>query len=536
MPPPKLSRRYFLGLCAAAAPALLAPAALQAEVRHAGKPTPVGGPAADVEIALNMGIGDTPLLDGPQTQVWRYRAELRRGRAGTLFPLVSDSYLGPIVRLRPGDRFRARIANDLPEATTVHWHGLHVPSNMDGQPRLPITPGATFTAEFTVRDRPGIYWYHLHPHGPQGGRAGFQVCHGLAGLLIIESDQEAALGLPDGEHELPVVIQDRLFDSDNQLVYIADGMDGMMTRMRGFLGDRILVNGRLDYRVDVATRPYRLRLLNGSNSRIYKLAWSDGRPMTVLGADGGLLSRPIHRPYLTLAPAERIDLWVDFGSDPIGQDLRLVSRAFQAGMMGRMMDGGMGNGMMGGGMMSGMMGASPNHLPLGAAFDVMRFRVARRDKSRLKLPQRLAAPPTLKLGDAVNRAHPRRFTLAMHMMRGTINGRHFEGTRVADNEIVRLDTVEVWEFENYSMMPHPMHVHGLQFLVLERRTVRGAMGWSGLEAGHVDQGWHDTVLVMPGQRVRILLAFRDFDGLYMYHCHNLEHEDGGMMRYYRVRA
>jgi FtsP/CotA-like multicopper oxidase with cupredoxin domain len=326
-------------------------------------------------------------------------------------------------------------------------------------------------------------------------------------------------------------------------------MPGMRQRMMGFLGDRILVNGHPDHRIDVATRPYRLRLLNGSNSRIYKLAWSNGRPMTVLGTDGGLLPAPIQSPYLTLAPAQRRDVWVDFGDVPVGREVRLVSRGFEAGMMGRMMGGGkMSGGMMSGGMMDGMMSGimgrsmmgggmmNADRLPLGSEFDVMRFRVARRAKDTAALPHRLAAAPTLKPADAVNRTHPRRFELMMRMMRGTINGRHFEGAQVADDEIVHLGDVEVWEFENRSMLPHPMHVNGLQFLVLERHAVMGAMGWSGLEDGHVDAGWHDTVLVMPGQRVRILLDFRDYSGLYLYHCHNLEHEDGGMMRYYRVQA
>lgn len=538
-----LSRREFLALGAGAMSALLLPAPLRAAVPHSDRTS--SETAADVEIALDAGVDQTGIFGGVATTVWRYRGRLIRGRPDVLTVPNPHSYVGPMLRLRPGERFRAHITNRLPEATTVHWHGLHVPSDMDGQPRLPIESGGTFVAEFTVRDRPGIYWYHPHPHGPHGGRTGFQVYHGLAGLLVIESEEEESLKLPSGEHDLPVVIQDRQFDDHHQLVYLASGMQGMHQRMMGFLGDRILVNGRPDHRVDVATRPYRLRLLNGSNSRIYKLAWSNGRPMTVLGTDGGLLPAPIKSPYLTLAPAQRRDVWVDFSDVPVGREVRLVSRGFEAGMMGRMMGRGtMGGGMMSGGMMGGMMGRSmmggsmmnADRLPLGAAFDVMRFHIARREKGIATLPHRLAAAPTLKPAAAINRPHPRRFELMMRMVRGTINGRHFEGTQVADDEIVRLGSVEVWEFDNRSMLPHPMHVHGLQFLVLERHAIMGTMGWSGLEDGHVDEGWHDTVLVMPGQRVRILLDFRDYSGLYLYHCHNLEHEDGGMMRYYRVQA
>lgn len=534
----QLSRREFLQLGIGAVPMLMMPEAFAAARHAVASASTAAHP--DVEIALDAGVGHAAILPGAPTEVWRYRGSLLGGRAGALTLDNQNSYLGPMLRLRPRDHFRARITNHLAEVTTMHWHGLHVPSNMDGQPRLPIAPGATFTADFIVRDRPGIYWYHPHPHGPDGGRTGFQVYHGLAGLLIIDSPDEASLNLPSGDHDLPLVIQDRRFDGGNQLVYLGQGMQGMRERMMGFLGDRILVNGKVDHRVDVAMQPYRLRLLNGSNSRIYKLAWSDGRPMTVLGVQGGMLTRPLKQPYLTLAPAQRYDLWVDFGRNSVGDNLRLVSREFRAGMMAGTMGGGgakKSGGMMGGGMMGGgMMGGSASRLPLGSAFDVMTFYVARREKSALKLPDRLAAAPALAVHEAANQKHPRRFELTMRMMEGLINGRHFDGTQVANDEIVDLDSVEVWEFDNRSMLPHPMHVHGLQFLVLQRRQTRGSMGWSGLEDGYVDEGWHDTVLVMPGEQVRILLPFRDYSGLYLYHCHNLEHEDGGMMRYYRVRS
>ena len=125
----------------------------------------------------------------------------------------------------------------------------------------------------------------------------------------------------------------------------------------------------------------------------------------------------------------------------------------------------------------------------------------------------------------------------MAMMRGfSINGRRFQGTAVADDEIVALGDTEIWEFVNDTMMPHRMHVHGLQFAVIERKKIDARRGWSGLGAGLVDDGLHDTMLVMPGERVRIALSFTDFEGLYIYHCHNMEHEDNGMMRYYRVQA
>jgi FtsP/CotA-like multicopper oxidase with cupredoxin domain len=208
-----------------------------------------------------------------------------------------------------------------------------------------------------------MFWYHSHAHGEQGGRVGFQSYAGLAGLLIIEDDEERKLKLPAGQNELNLVLQDRTFSSSNELIYLESGMGAMMERMRGFLGDRILVNGVPPTSQKVATRPYRVRVLNGSNSRIYKLAWSDGRPVTVIGADGGPLQEPEEKPYVVLAPAQRLDIWLDLSQASPGATLELISDSYEAGMMSdTMMDSGMMGGMgggMGGGGPGGMGGSGP---------------------------------------------------------------------------------------------------------------------------------------------------------------------------------
>jgi len=196
----------------------------------------------DVDLRLRAHPDTAPILSGARSEVWRYTAELIKGPQNTLASL-GESYLGPTIRLRRGQRFRTRLENGLPEDTTVHWHGLHVPPDVDGQPRLPIKPGEAMTVAFKVVDRPGMYWYHPHPHGPDGGRVGFQSYAGLAGPLVIEDEAERALGLPDGDREMILVLQDRSFARDNALSYIDGGMGAMMTRMRGFLGDQVLVNG-----------------------------------------------------------------------------------------------------------------------------------------------------------------------------------------------------------------------------------------------------------------------------------------------------
>lgn len=470
---------------------------------------------------------------------------------------LPDSYLGPILRLRRGQKVRIDFVNRLDQPSTVHWHGLHVPDTMDGHPRFAIGPGERCRYEFEVRNRAGTYWYHAHPHG----HTGEQVYFGLAGLLLVSDDEEQALPLPRGEYDVPIVIQDRSFDDDNQFRYLGDtgptargdasgassgpgntmggrgmmggeatmpgGMGGMMARMMGFLGDTILVNGRPDASIEVATHPYRLRILNGSNSRIYKLAWHDGRSLTVIGTDGGLLERPVHKDYVMLAPAERVELWADFSKDDLGTQLTLMSLAFE-GSMGGMM------GMMGGGPMAAMMGNSS--LAAGARFPIFKVNVARKTNARLELPERLSAVSWPRLQDAVNRAKPRAFRITMAQMQWGFDGRGFEMMAVAPNEVVKLGTTEVWEFANDSgmmTMAHPIHVHDPQFQVLERR--HGAAS-GGVRDGYVDQGWKDTVLVMPGDRVKLLMRFADYPGLYLYHCHMLEHEDLGLMRNYRIET
>lgn len=244
--------------------------------------TPAGSASAvDLELALTALQGEVNVLPGQPTKVWRYQAEVLRGDASAVQP-VEGSYSGPILRVRKGQKIRVHFRNQLPEPSIVHWHGMLVPDLMDGHPRTAVDPGQTYTYEYEVQNRAGTYWFHPHPHGLTGGQA----YRGLAGMVIVTDDEEAAAGLPSGAQDLPIIIQDRTFDANNQLVYLAGdggmgammgamGMNGMMDRMMGFLGERILVNGQPDTVLPLATRAYRLRVLNGSNSRIYKLAWSD---------------------------------------------------------------------------------------------------------------------------------------------------------------------------------------------------------------------------------------------------------------------
>lgn len=461
----------------------------------------------DLEISLRAVPDQIQIFPGKKTSVWRYQGEVLTGPDDTLLD-IPGSYLGPIIQANQGERIRVHFLNDLPEPSIIHWHGLHVPPAADGHPRLVIDPGDTYIYDFKVKDRAGTYWYHPHPHG----RTGPQVYGGLAGLFLIHSKEETELGLPEGEFDIPLVIQDRDFNEENQLVY---GTGHMMDRMVGFLGSQIMINGMPDYELPVSRRPYRLRLLNGSNSRIYKLAWEDGTPLTVLGTDGGLLEAPIQKEYVTLAPAQRIEIWADFSQDQPGSIKNLISLPFD-GYGGQ------------------------------AEFLVTRIKVGMEAGDSAPLRDQLVRLTPHNIEDAVNRNSPRSFLLNLAPgMVWTINGRTFEMEEVAQDEVVQLNDLEIWEFENrvgmgMGMMggmsvPHPIHLHGLQFQILERKIpASNRDGWNTLSEGFVDEGWHDTVLVYPGEKVKILVKFDDFTGLYLFHCHNLEHEDMGMMRNYRV--
>ena len=491
---------------------------------------------AEVELALQATMFDVPLWPGTPTRVWGYKGEVLAGDPQSLQPLQAPargypvryanlfgqaplrrasapySYLGPIIRVRRGQRVRIHFTNQLPEATVMHWHGLHVPPEVDAHPSLLVQPRQSYVYEFDVLNRAGMYWFHPHPDG----RTARQVYQGLAGLFLVTDEEETAAGLPTNSADVPLVLQDRLIDAENQFVYPGNlGMDG-------FLGDRMLVNGRPDFTLAVTRHAYRLRLLNGSNARIYKLAWSDGTPLQVIGTDGGLLEHPVERAYVMLAPGERIELWADFSTREVNEEWQLRSLPFS-------------------GAGAGMGGAQA--LPNGAAFAVLQVRVTSGAREPGVLPARLSTLGRYRVEDALNRAAPRSFAVTFGMMSGgmrwLLNGRPYNQDEVAANEIVQLNTTEVWELSNavagmMMSMPHPLHIHGLQFQVLERQG--GLAGYETVRFGFVDEGWKDTVLLMPGERIKLLLRFEDFTGKYVYHCHNLEHEDAGMMRNYLVRG
>ncbi len=499
-----ISRRGFLRLLGYAGIALSSQQILSACSNRVNQPIDyeiTGEP--DIEVRLTAKPGTQQIFPGNSTNVWRYTGEVLKGPSDSLISLP-DSFLGPVFNVKTGAHLRVHFENQLPEKSIIHWHGLHVPDSADGHPRLAVENGENYIYDFRIMDRAGTYWYHPHPHG----RTGPQVYQGLAGLFLIHDDEEASLDLPSNEQDVPIVIQDRYFDKENQLVYDPS--------MMGMFGNQILVNGQPDYEIEFDRTAYRLRLMNGSNARIYKLAWNDGSPMHVIGTEGGLLEKPLKRDTITLAPAQRIDLWVDFGMWDPGSTIRMVS-------------------------------LSALTQDVEEEFTIFSARINDTEYSAQTLPETFPNHKVLSPAQAVNADDPRTFELEMGPgMRWMINGQVFDMTDVSKNEKVKLGDVEIWEFINQGtgmggmgmggmLQPHPMHIHGLQFKILERQVdPRNQDSYNGLKDGFIDEGWHDTVLVMPGEKVSVLMQFEDFAGLYIYHCHNLEHEDMGMMRNYRV--
>ena len=444
-------------------------------------------------------------------------------------------YSNPTLVLQQGERARVTLVNALDEPTIVHWHGLAVDTRNDGNGSILVAPGERYDYDFPVRNRGGMYWYHPHPHG----RTAAQTYGGLFGVLMVEDDDEralrSALDLSVGTTEIPLVLQDRRPGT----VYAPTAAD----LIHGFLGDEMIINGTRQPFFDVATRLYRFRILNACNARTLSLAFRTAMgatvPFTLIGNDGGLLATPVQCAQAFLATAERVDVLVDLRDAAIGDTVRLETRAFDpmhaegaTATAGTAVDPvAMGHAMPAA---TATATAATHHYgtawPEGAPRAMLDLRVRSRVNFQRQIPQQLSTVPTIDTAKSSERA----FRLGFAKGRWRINDRVFE-MGITPVEVAR-GAVETWLIRNYhSSMPHAMHLHGFQFAVLARETSPDAIAALALDAqGRLatDQGRKDTVLVWPGESVRIAIDFRHpFPGAqtYMFHCHNLEHEDGGMM-------
>ena len=467
------SRRSFLQLSAVSAFAALAVPSWARAPRRSIAGNPLRIPPVFSGAELVAAVQPMQIWPGGTSEIWT----------------LGGSFPAPTIRMRRGQELDLVLRNQLPVPTIVHWHGLVIPSEMDGHPMSAIEPGEEFHYRFTVDQRAGTYWYHPHPHGDTGR----QVYRGMAGMFIVEDDESLSLGLPSGEFEVPLILADRMPGPNGELPY----QPTQQQKLNGVFGSEVLVNGTPGAYFEVEQGLYRFRLLNGSNAKIYKLAFEDGASFDLIGNEGGLLDRPYSVEFIHLAPGERADVLVDFSGRSIGSSVMLESLRFNSA-------------------------SAPDSQ--GGEIAVTRFDVTRARSGNRTIPQTLA---TLEHLDPTAAVRTRTFELETEPLNPDphhINGRIFEMMRI--DERVNAGELEIWELKNLHIMPHPIHIHGVQFQVVSRNGVTGNPPR--------DTGWKDGVIVWSRETVEVVIRFPRHTGVFLLHCHNLEHEDDGMMLNYEI--
>jgi FtsP/CotA-like multicopper oxidase with cupredoxin domain len=449
------------------------------------------------------GLPILPLAQGAldASGVRAFSLRVQRGttqfRSGVDTPTLgyNGALLGPALRLRAGEKTAIRVRNDLEVATTVHWHGLFVPADVDGGPHQSIAPGAEWNAFFKVENAASTCWFHPHPHGATG----LQVVSGLAGLLIVDDPALAPSTLPDtwGVDDLALVLQDKRFTASGRIDYALTADEQQLT---GYLGDHLLVNGTLGPVWQAPRQWVRLRLLNGCNARTLTLRLGNSVSLLQVANEAGLLAAPGTRLSVTLAPGERAEVLANFASMAVGQEMPLYVGTATSGT-------GMGMGM-------GQSSVSSEVVAM-----TIRIALPAQPGAMVLPPATLPAAPSVLASAG---ATVRSFNLQGGMMGSpfTINGRAFDMNRI--DFAAPADTVEVWRFVNATGMAHPMHVHGVRMSMLSR---------GGNAPAAYEQGIRDTFVVEAMQTVAVAVqtAAQASRVPLMFHCHILEHEDTGMM-------
>jgi spore coat protein A len=413
---------------------------------------------------------ETEIVLGLPTQVWGYNG---------MFP-------GPTIQARKGRTVVVKQINQLGTPTVVHLHGGVTPPESDGFATDMIMPRESRIYRYPNNQRAATLWYHDHAMDCTGKN----IYMGLAGFYLLEDDEEQALGLPKREFDIPLMIQSRKFGSDGSLIY--DPREAL-----GAKGDTILINGVPWPRMEVATRKYRFRILNGSNANVYRLALSSNKPLIQIATDGGLLRAPIAQKSIPVAMAERVEVIIDFSDYPIGTRV----------------------------MLQDLHGKGPGR-------ELMRFDVVRREPDDAVVPTQLSEMESIPQRLA---ARTRNFVFSGRpSLSGsvsalwTINHKQFD----PDQPIAkpRYGDTEIWQFVNHRTLGvlallHSVHVHLISFQILDRNEKP--------PLPH-ETGWKDTVLLEKGEQVRVIARFEGYTGRYMMHCHNLEHEDHTMMARFDV--
>lgn len=455
-------------------------------------------------------------------------------------------YPGPTIEVESGEKVFIKWINNLPDKhlfpidytvhgahrdvpdvrTVVHVHGACVEWESDGYPEAWFTKGFKQVGPYF---RKQIYrydncnnactlWYHDHTIGITR----LNIYAGLAGFYLIRENRERSLNLPSGKYEIPLMIQDKTFNEDGSLYYPKQPEKPIpeleMSIIPEFIGDTILVNGKVWPYLKVEPRKYRFRLLNGSNTRFYRIKLDSEQLMYQIATDGGLLEYPIGIKEIMLAPAERADVIIDF-TNLEGKNIIMKNDA-PAPFPG---------------------GIKPDPNTVG---QVMQFRVTLPLSSvdTSTIPAYMIPVPKIK-EQSVTRI--RYLTLNDNMDQ---YGREW---MLLDNkpwdapisENPKLGATEIWYLINVTDDSHPIHLHLIDFQILDRRNFdvdkfnkEKVIEYTGpaMPPEPQERGWKDTVRANPKQVTRIIMQFGPFTGLYIWHCHILEHEDYEMMRPYIV--
>lgn len=432
-----------------------------------------------------------PTLEGPTYDLTMHRTQhvFFDGEPSDTYSF-NETYLGPTLIWTKGEQIQLNVHNQLGEPTTVHWHGAHVAPENDGGPHTVIADGTTWQPSFEVLDQATTLWYHPHLHH----HTNEHIYRGLAGMIIVRDEAEAALALPRtyGVDDIPVMLQDRWFRNDRSLRFSTSNEEGAS-------GNLMVVNGVIEPFVQVPAQVVRLRIVNASGARVYNLGFEDGRSFFQIGTDGGLLEAPVELDRLPLAPGERAEILVD-ASDLQDQRIDLMSFSSELNR--------------------GEPGSTPGNIlsnPLdGGDFHVLTLDVAAPTADGIR-----AIPDELLPLDFIDESEAmltRTFTLDVGH---SINGRLMDLNFI--NERIVLGATEIWEIRNESFLPHPFHVHDIQFYILDR---------DGQPPPPNERGRKDVVMIYTNETVRIIGTFAnhaDNNIPYMYHCHFLGHEDLGMM-------
>lgn len=455
-------------------------------------------------------IAQNPMIIPPAIDGGTYQLTLQTG-THEFYPGITSntmgvngSLLGPTLIMEAGETVDVTFDNQLGESTTIHWHGMHVSAENDGGPHTVINAGSSWNPQFTVLDKAATYWYHPHLHE----KTNEQVLKGIAGFVIVQDSEEAALNLPRtyGVDDIPVALQTKAITAQGQIEIVTE------------MDTSVLANGTVDAFLDLPAQVVRLRLLNGASQRAFNISLSNGASFYQIGSDGGLLTAPVTLSELLIAPGERAEILLDLNGMS-GQNFSVLSAASNIPNNIH-------------GSPSVTMGPSSipgyNDNPLnGNDFNLFSINVIDQTADPVaSIPSSLAAITPLNESDA---DVTRDLTLSPLVMGPTgmvngpfvIDGSSFDMNVI--NQTVNLGDTEIWSIFNQSGVAHPFHIHDVQFQILDE---------GGVAPPPSRSGWKDVVLIRNMQTVRFITKFEDFaddDIPYMYHCHMLTHEDEGMM-------